>query len=128
MVCCIRISKAIRLLNACGACASIQKPTPTHHGLSFLSAQARFGEQALVFHNRYGGDVVGLAWRPKAFVPRPFSLLHSTNSVPVSVAVKTGEGKKARVTPVSIIPNTPGMLAAIQSMGGDALIDRVTAQ
>lgn len=81
-----------------------------------------------MFHNRYGGDLIGLAWKPRAFVPRPFSLLNSTNSAPVSVAVKTGEGKKARVTPVSIIPNIPGMLAAIQSMGGEALVEDVKAQ
>lgn len=60
-----------------------------------------------------------MAWKPKASAARPFSLLACSHSAPVSVAVKTGDAKKARVSPISIIPNVPGILASIQTLGGE---------
>ncbi|KAH8031449.1 hypothetical protein HPB51_017221 [Rhipicephalus microplus] len=35
-----------------------------------------YGELALFFYDRYGGDIVAVLWKPNAFVPQPLKVSH----------------------------------------------------
>ena len=94
----------------------------------YPTQQVRYGDMALFFHDRYGGDVIGVAWKPQPFTPRAFSLLNSTNMAPVSVAVTVGEGKKARVSPLSLVPNVQYIIASFATIGGEHLVAGVNVK
>lgn len=42
--------------------------------LYFLFFQDAFSDIALFFHDVYGGDLIGIVWKPQSFVPAPFKV------------------------------------------------------
>ncbi|XP_060762939.1 nucleolar protein 6 [Neoarius graeffei] len=72
-----------------------------------------YGDLALFFCDPYGGTVIAVLWKPKAFQPRPFktSLMN---------------GRRVEVTEdvVTTVPNTEAIVQDFQIMG-EGLVDKV---
>ena len=57
-------------------------------GLCFVFFQDAFSDIALFFHDVYGGDWIGIVWKPQSFVPAPFKVQEAFGVFYPSVLVR----------------------------------------
>ncbi|XP_063051087.1 nucleolar protein 6 [Engraulis encrasicolus] len=98
-----------------GSIAGGALPVIDYNPVSFYLAELResFGDMALFFYDSYGGTVIAVLWKPKAFAPLPF---------------KTGAMGARRVEvcddKVSSVPNVEAILHDF-SVLGEGLVDKI---
>ena len=97
--------------------------------------EARFGHLAIFCADYYGGALLGVKWRPAAFLPRPrraaaaAATAHTALECRLSAGGASeghgkgeGQGKPPRGLPV--VPDVIGVLADMRRMG-EGLVDDV---
>ena len=42
--------------------------------MKFIFFQEAFSDVAMFFHDVYGGDIIGVVWKPHSFEPAPFKV------------------------------------------------------
>ncbi|KAL8204174.1 UNVERIFIED_CONTAM: Nucleolar protein 6 [Gekko kuhli] len=55
-----------------GASPRAQLPTSRRETPPLAGPEEAFGEVALFFYDKYGGEVIGVLWKPSGFEPQPF--------------------------------------------------------
>merc|ERR1740130_1093721 len=81
----------------------------------------RYGGLALFFHDELGGNFVAVKWRPRAFLPTPFS----TAGVQHCLQITRAASSKAKSSPQSwLLPDVANVLEGMRVAGG-ALVHRV---
>eukprot|EP00300_Choanocystis_sp_HF-7_P004933 c1378_g1_i1.p1 GENE.c1378_g1_i1~~c1378_g1_i1.p1 ORF type:complete len:1088 (+),score=243.10 c1378_g1_i1:1-3264(+) len=75
---------------------------------------AHFDDYALFFNDGYGGDVIGVVWKPKAFLPKAFSLEHCQNAY----SFNSSQGEQ-------VIPNVAAIVSDMKRLG-QGLVDSIT--
>lgn len=73
-----------------------------------------FNDVALFFYDSSGGDTIGVVWKPPAFVPSQFKVLHAEWKAPVT---KASSSLKAKTTQQMVVPNTPAILSDFYTLG-----------
>lgn len=63
----------------------------------------RFDDVALFFYNHLKGTEIGLIWKPAAFLPRTFSLMHCHNHCVCAGGVSDGNTSVLVVDPGNIV-------------------------
>ncbi|KND02445.1 rRNA-processing protein UTP22 [Spizellomyces punctatus DAOM BR117] len=84
--------------------------------------QAAFGHVALFFHDKYGGDAIGVVWNPKTVVPHPWRVNLSFNVEPILDQSANGapvKGKKQGKKHWTVKPNFLAMMAEMERLGGE---------
>lgn len=79
--------------------------------------RAAYGEYALFFHDRYGGNLIGVIWKPQAFNKTAFSVNRIAGKMPTSQNTD-------KHTEVQIVGNVEAILEDFQVLGG-GLVSRV---
>lgn len=80
-----------------------------------------FSDIALFFHDVYGGDLIGILWKPQSFVPAPFKVLHAQCKMPL-INPQTAEKSKQGQT--WVIPNISAILSDFQTIG-EGLVKKI---
>lgn len=80
----------------------------------------RFGHLAVIFSPGAAGasGIIGLVWRPSAFVPRPYNVNRSRHMMVVGPSEREGEGSGAGAL---MTMNVLEVLAEAKTLGGDVL-------
>jgi hypothetical protein len=95
------------------------------------SLRRRFGDIALFFWNAAKGDLLGIVWKPKAFLAHSFSILDcrnvlpiaSTGSVAATAAANTSDGgAKSDCVVMNITKIISDMVAASDGVIADIII------
>ena len=96
--------------------ASLPLPSLRSIGLPCNRLEARFGHLAVFFANYESGHAIGVAWRPKAFLPGPLRVAHAHTSASVGEQDEDG----ALVT----VPDVPAILQDMAA-AGEGLIESI---
>ncbi|CAH3109711.1 unnamed protein product [Porites lobata] len=80
-----------------------------------------FSDIALFFYDVFGGDFVGVIWKPHSFVPAQFKVLHSQCKMPLDNA-KSSE--KSKHVPSLVVPNVSAVLTDFQTIG-EGLVKKI---
>uniref|UniRef100_A0A4W6G8X9 Nucleolar protein 6 n=1 Tax=Lates calcarifer TaxID=8187 RepID=A0A4W6G8X9_LATCA len=93
-------------------------PVVDYNPVSLYLTELRdaFGDLALFFCDPYGGSVIAVLWKPKAFIPMPFK----TSQVSARCVEVTGEE-------VNTVPNVEAILEDFRVMG-EGLVKSVEAR
>jgi U3 small nucleolar RNA-associated protein 22 len=75
----------------------------------------------MFFYDSYGGDTIGLVWKPSGFEPKPFTVAESIAAMP---STKTGAEKKKKGK-LHIVPNVEQIVNEIREMGQGIVEDIV---
>ncbi|KAE8636849.1 hypothetical protein XENTR_v10003167 [Xenopus tropicalis] len=75
-----------------------------------------YGEFALFFHDKHGGDVIGVLWKPSGFEPQPFKTTNMTGRVM--------DGKSAKPL---LVPNVEAIVEDFEILG-EGLVASVEAR
>lgn len=78
-----------------------------------------FSDVAMFFHDVYGGNIVGVVWKPHSFEPAPFKVLHAQHKMP-----STTPQKGAKSSGSWVIPNIAAILSDFQTIG-DGLVKKI---
>ena len=78
--------------------------------------EATFGSFAVFFYDQLGGNVVGVAWRPQAFLPKPFRVIDSHSQLAVELPDVKGK--------CQMIPNISGILEDFKKLG-EGVVDSI---
>jgi len=73
-----------------------------------------FSDIALFFYDVYGGNFVGVVWKPHSFVPTHFKVLHAQYKMPLT---NPQPSEKSKQVPSWVIPNTSAVLADFETIG-----------
>ncbi|CAM9481846.1 unnamed protein product [Lampetra planeri] len=84
--------------------------------------QDAFGELALFFHDPYGGDIIGVVWRPDVFAPQPFATSHVAARRPHGQNGVAG-GKRKAAPAAALVPNVPAVLGDMAVLGQGLLLE-----
>ncbi|KAJ3021439.1 hypothetical protein HKX48_008533 [Thoreauomyces humboldtii] len=81
--------------------------------------RAAFGGCALFFHDRYGGDTIGVVWNPTVAAPGPWKADARFNGEAVLDGGAAGRRKASSEKPgkPSVTPNFTAMVAEMQRLG-----------
>ena len=86
--------------------------------------QIRYNDKALFFYDGIGGDVIGVVWKPNAFIPRPFTVADSIGSLPASQSqVKSSMSTKKNK--LHTLPNVDQIVHEFKIIG-QGLVSDVT--
>lgn len=80
-----------------------------------------FSEVAVFFHDVYGGDIIGVLWKPYSFVPAQFKVLHVQYKMPLTIPQKSAKSKQV---PSWVIPSISAILSDFQTIG-DGLVKKI---
>lgn len=80
-----------------------------------------FSDVALFFLDVYGGNFIGVVWKPQIFVPMPFKVLQAQYKMPLPASLLREKSKQAQN---SMIPNVPAILADFQTIG-EGLVKKI---
>jgi len=101
--------------------ASLSRPSVLLPVVNFDPAQLylkelkdAFSDIALFFHDFYGGDLIGIVWKPQSFVSAPFKVLHAQCKMPVINPQTTEKSKQGQTL---VIPNISAILSDFQTIG-----------
>jgi hypothetical protein len=93
------------------------------------SLRRRFGDIALFFWNAAKGDLLGIVWKPKAFLAHSFSILDCRNALPIAsvnaatAAANTSDaGAKTDCVVMNITKIISDMVAASDGVIADIII------
>ncbi|KAL6064808.1 Nucleolar protein 6 [Balamuthia mandrillaris] len=83
-----------------------QGPGQLYAGLSLLDCylkdlRLRFGDLAVFFHNQLQSDLVGVVWKPSAFVPQPLVAKNAHHSMPLPTSSSSAPEKEDAQTSTS---------------------------
>uniref|UniRef100_UPI00358F8AAB nucleolar protein 6 n=1 Tax=Myxine glutinosa TaxID=7769 RepID=UPI00358F8AAB len=76
--------------------------------------RAAYDDFALFFHDRHGGDVIGVLWKPQAFLGYPFKPTHAAARNPVDSTATSTSGIS---TSACISANMATILADVELLG-----------
>ncbi|KAI8995966.1 Nrap protein [Gaertneriomyces semiglobifer] len=80
--------------------------------------QSAFGDVALFFHDRYGGDVIGVVWNPKATVTQSWKVnLHYNAEAVMSESEQKNGASKKKKQAWTVRPNFAAMAAEMERLG-----------
>ncbi|XP_078367178.1 nucleolar protein 6-like isoform X2 [Oculina patagonica] len=109
--------------------ASLSRPSVLLPVVNFDPAQLyleelkeAFSDIALLFHDVYGGDLIGVVWKPHSFVPAQFKVLHAQYKMPVTSPPQTS--KKSKQVQSWVIPNISAILSDFQLIG-EGLVKKI---
>jgi hypothetical protein len=80
----------------------------------------RYGGLALFFHDQHGGNCVAVKWRPRAFLPAPFSAA----GVQHCLLVTRSEARPS--APSFLLPDVANVLEGMRTAGGGLVHQIVT--
>ena len=85
------------------------------------SCGRRYGGLALFFHDQLGGKFVAVKWRPRAFLPVPFSVARTQHCLLIDRTATS----EARPSPPSwLLPDVASVLEGMRTAGG-ALVHQI---
>ncbi|KAJ3150218.1 hypothetical protein HDU89_003307 [Geranomyces variabilis] len=76
-----------------------------------------FGDSALFFHDRYGGDVVGVVWNPLVMAEGPWKVDLKFNAAPLDENENGAEAGRGGKNKLKVKPNALAMVAEMQRLG-----------
>uniref|UniRef100_A0A4W3I5E7 Nucleolar protein 6 n=1 Tax=Callorhinchus milii TaxID=7868 RepID=A0A4W3I5E7_CALMI len=73
-----KVSFSRGILKSTGGVKSLQMPVVEFEPVRFYLQELReaFGEMALFFYDPHGGSMIGVLFKPQAFIPQPFKTSH----------------------------------------------------
>ncbi|KAJ7384542.1 Nucleolar protein 6 [Desmophyllum pertusum] len=80
-----------------------------------------FSDVALFFHDVYGGDLIGVVWKPHSFAPTQFKVLHAQYKMPFTNPQTSDKSKQVQSW---VIPNVSAILSDFQTIG-EGLVKKI---
>lgn len=85
--------------------------------------KSRYGHSALIYYNKFGGNMIALVWRPSAWLPKPFNAKSAQNAILLPQPLHKEEEEEEEVISGMVIPNIFEILADIRSLGSGLVED-----
>ncbi|XP_015751379.1 PREDICTED: nucleolar protein 6-like [Acropora digitifera] len=125
------LSRGVQALDCCKPVkelASSSRPSPLLPVVNFDPAalylkelKEAFADVALFFHDVYGGNLIGVVWKPQSFVATKFKPLHAYHKMPLANPLSSEKSKQPKSL---MIPNVSAILTDFQTIG-EGLVKRI---
>ncbi|XP_067056195.1 nucleolar protein 6-like [Acropora muricata] len=125
------LSRGVQALDCCKPVkelASSSRPSPFLPVVNFDPAalylkelKEAFADVALFFHDVYGGNLIGVVWKPQSFVVTKFKPLQAYHKMPLTNPLSSEKSKQPKSL---MIPNVSAILTDFQTIG-EGLVKRI---